>query len=100
MSASEGNLALAASIERQLAEAEMRAWDSLARYKFMMFGYYAARCVVLKRLLGRGREPFFVELVQRARAVMVNRYGSTNPMWRRGVGPSLSDLDHALEEFP
>ena len=39
-----------------LNEAERKAWDALARYKFWMFGYYAGRWVFLNRLIG-GRSP-------------------------------------------
>jgi hypothetical protein len=31
--------------------AQRQAWDALARYKFWMFGYYAARVVYLGKLL-------------------------------------------------
>lgn len=66
---------LRAQLERDLAEAERKAWDSLARWKFWMFGYHAADVVKIKRRLGRGREPFFKELVELAREVMARRYG-------------------------
>lgn len=38
------------SLKRALAEAERKAWDSLARYKFLMFGYHTAQWVTLNRL--------------------------------------------------
>lgn len=41
------------SLKRALAETERKAWDSLARYKFLMFGYRAAQMgygVTLTRL--------------------------------------------------
>lgn len=62
-------------LEADLAEAERKAWDSLARWKFWMFGYHAADVVKIKRRLGQGREPFFKELVVVARMVMAQRYG-------------------------
>lgn len=34
-----------------MAEAERKAWDSLSRYKFLMFGYHAAQWVTLRRLV-------------------------------------------------
>lgn len=45
------------------AKAVDLAWDALARYKFWMFGYYAARAVYLGQLLaalegGRPSNPF------------------------------------------
>lgn len=60
----------------QLLEAERdaatrQAWDALGRYKFWMFGYYAARVVYLGQLIerqggGHQRNPF-AELVAIAR---------------------------------
>jgi hypothetical protein len=38
------------NLKRALAEAERKAWDSLSRYKFLMFGYHAAQFVTLNRL--------------------------------------------------
>jgi hypothetical protein len=34
----------------EMEDAERKAWDSLARYKFWMFGYHAAFWVKLNRL--------------------------------------------------
>jgi hypothetical protein len=53
--------------EQALAEAERKAWDSLARYKFQMFGYHAAQWVLLNRVLGSGRRNPFKALVALAR---------------------------------
>lgn len=41
---------LASRVVLELHEAERKAWMSLSRYKFWMFGYYAARWVFLSRL--------------------------------------------------
>jgi hypothetical protein len=38
------------NLNRALDEAERRAWDSLSRYKFLLFGYYAAQHVTLNKL--------------------------------------------------
>lgn len=38
------------NLKHALAEAERKAWDSLSRYKFLMFGYHAAQFVTLNRL--------------------------------------------------
>lgn len=35
-----------------LQDAEAKAWDALSRYKFMMFGYWAAVWVHLNRIGG------------------------------------------------
>jgi len=66
---------LRATLEADLAGAERKAWDALARWKFWMFGYHAADVIKIKRRLGRGREPFFKDLVLFARKVMAERYG-------------------------
>lgn len=39
-----------------LNEAEGKAWESLARYKFQMFGYWAAIWVHLNRI-GKFKQP-------------------------------------------
>ena len=38
-------------LEDLMAEEERKAWDSLCRYKFEMFGYHASRWVMLNKLL-------------------------------------------------
>ena len=40
----------AMTITEQLAECEVKAWDSLAGYKFVMFGYWAGVWVHLNRI--------------------------------------------------
>jgi hypothetical protein len=50
-----------------LAEAEAKAIDSLARYKFQMFGYWAAIWVHLNRISGAKRPSPFSALVHAAR---------------------------------
>jgi hypothetical protein len=56
-------------IEKHLNEAEHKAWDSLARYKFWMFGYWAAIWVHLNRVAGGKRRPNpFKRLVTCARS--------------------------------
>ena len=39
-------------LRAELKEAEDKAWDALARYKFQMFGYWAAIWVHLNRVGG------------------------------------------------
>lgn len=51
----------------ELAEAERRAWNSLARYKFQMFGYWVAIWVHLNRITGENRPNPWRELVHQAR---------------------------------
>ena len=55
------------SLEELLKEAEGKAWDSLARYKFQMFGYWASIWVHINRVGGFKRPSPFQELVQLAR---------------------------------
>ena len=51
-----------------LTEAETKAWDALARYKFQMFGYWAAIWVHLNKIEGRRRPNPFRRVVDHARA--------------------------------
>jgi hypothetical protein len=43
-------------IQRDMDEAERKAWDALSRYKFQMFGYWAAIWVHMNRI-GEFRRP-------------------------------------------
>jgi hypothetical protein len=54
-------------LEAELEEAERKAWDSLSRYKFQMFGYWAAIWVHLNRLGEFKRPNPFKGLVTEAR---------------------------------
>lgn len=55
------------AVRAEMDEAERKAWESLARYKFMMFGYWAALWVHFNRV-GKFRSPNpFVEVVKLAR---------------------------------
>lgn len=51
------------------AEAERKAIDSLARYKFAMFGYWAGIWVHLNRIIGDGCANPFRELVGAAKVL-------------------------------
>ena len=54
-------------ILEEMNEAERKAWDSLARYKFFMFGYWASHWVKYNRLGGFNRPNPFKNLVQTAK---------------------------------
>jgi hypothetical protein len=56
-----------ALLTQELDEAERKAFDSLARYKFMMFGYWAGIWVHLNRISGRRRPNPFRDLVALAK---------------------------------
>jgi hypothetical protein len=58
-----------ARIEQELVEAERKAWDALSRYKFQMFGYWAAIWVHLNRISGEQRPNPFKAVVQIARSM-------------------------------
>ena len=60
-------------LEADLAAAERKAWESLARYKFWMFGYHAADWVKISRRLGGKRPNPFKALVQAAREQLALR---------------------------
>lgn len=49
------------------AEAERKAWDALARYKFMMFGYWAGKWVSFNQLCATSNPNPFTELVKTGR---------------------------------
>ncbi|MGB9903069.1 MAG: hypothetical protein ACPLQO_00185 [Desulfotomaculales bacterium] len=51
----------------ELDEAENKAWDALRRYKFQMFGYWAAIWVHLNRIGGFNRPNPWKGLVMAAR---------------------------------
>jgi len=53
-----------------IVEAESKAWDSLARYKFQMFGYWAAIWVHLNKLSGRNEANPWRSLVKQARELI------------------------------
>lgn len=55
------------NLEAELIEAEQKAWDSLGRYKFQMFGYWAAIWVHLNRIGGFGKPNPWAPLVKAAR---------------------------------
>jgi len=54
-------------LERAKREARRKAFDSLARYKFMMFGYHAALWVSLNTLDDTKESNPFTTLVNQAR---------------------------------
>lgn len=61
--------ATAQTLLSDLDEAERKAWDSLSRYKFMQFGYWAAIWVHLNRISGMNRGNPFKAAVMLAREV-------------------------------
>jgi hypothetical protein len=54
-------------LRAEMDEAEAKAWDSLSRYKFQMFGYWAAIWVHLNRIGGFKRPNPWKDLVQTAK---------------------------------
>jgi hypothetical protein len=55
--------------EKLLEEAIEKAWRSLGQGKFSQFGYWAAKAVQFRELLGRSYEPSpFSDLVKIAKA--------------------------------
>lgn len=53
---------------QELDEAERKAWDALSRYKFQMFGYWAAIWVHLNRISNAKRPNPWRGLVQSAKS--------------------------------
>jgi hypothetical protein len=60
-------------LEADLAQAERKAIDNLARYKFQNFGYWAAIWVHLNRVGGFNRPSPFGSLVKAARGLRDDR---------------------------
>jgi hypothetical protein len=60
-------------MEHDIATAEWKAIDSLARYKFMQFGYWAAIWVHLNRISGAAQPNPFTSLVAEGRALRDRR---------------------------
>ena len=58
---------LKSRLEKELKEAERKAFDALGRYKFEMFGYWAAAWVRTNRVGGFNKPNPFKELVALAR---------------------------------
>lgn len=61
-------VSLAGRIIQQRDEARDKALDSLGRYKFQMFGYWAAIWVHLNHIIGDGQANPFSHLVKTAKA--------------------------------
>lgn len=57
----------AGRLQAELDEAERKAWEALARYKFQMFGYWCALWVHLNRISGENRCNPWRDLVLQAR---------------------------------
>ncbi len=57
------------NLDAEIQEAADKAIDSLARYKFVMFGYWAGIWVHLNRIDGGKRSSPFRDLVKTARAI-------------------------------
>lgn len=62
----------AVSLSQEIDEAAEKAIDSLARYKFAMFGYWAGIWVHLNRIEGKKRPSPFRVLVKTAREIQKN----------------------------
>jgi hypothetical protein len=57
-------------LDRHMADAERKAWDALSRYKFQMFGYWAAIWVHLNQISGARKPNPFKRAVMLARDVV------------------------------
>ncbi len=60
------------TLDQEIQEAADKAIDSLARYKFVMFGYWAGVWVHLNRIEGKRRPSPFRALVHNAREIRAN----------------------------
>jgi len=64
-----------ATIKELKEEAYVKAIDALARYKFMMFGYWAAIWVYLNRVDTKKENNPFKGLVEKARQIQRSKGG-------------------------
>jgi hypothetical protein len=62
------------NLEMALNEAEDKAWQALAKYKFMMFGYWVAVWVHLNRIGEFNRPNPFKPLVDLANNMVEGQY--------------------------
>jgi hypothetical protein len=67
---------IAQNLASELSEAEAKAWDALGRYKFQMFGYWAAIWVHLNKIGGFNRSNPWKDLVMAAREKKASSEGS------------------------
>jgi hypothetical protein len=61
------SVAVLKRIHEGMEDAEKKAWEALAGYKFLMFGYHAARWVNYSKALGGRRANPFRDAVLLAR---------------------------------
>jgi hypothetical protein len=78
------------AIYKEREEAERKAIDSLARYKFAMFGYWAGIWVHLNHLSGDPRPSPFASLVKEAKKL---REENALPVGTAGPHPDLAPKD-------
>lgn len=97
---------LGLTILAEMREAEKKAWDSLRRYKFVMFGYWCGVWVHLNRIGPQGPNPF-VALVKQAKAVFAEKYEGVTKCQKCGKktitlwtarGPTCIPCRKAIEE--
>jgi hypothetical protein len=74
------------AIYMDMIEAERKAIDSLARYKFVMFGYWCGVWVHLNRLSGVDRPSPFAAFVKLAKKI---REENALPVGTAGPHPDL-----------
>jgi len=60
-------------LEAELYQAEINAWRSLAHYKFMMFGYWAAIWVHLNRIGNFNHPNPFLPLVGLSKSIIKDK---------------------------
>jgi hypothetical protein len=61
---------------------ERAAWSALARYKFWMFGYYAAQWVLINRAFGLHKPNVFASLVRYVKTTIRNKEEKANEVRR------------------
>lgn len=86
-------------MKKHMDEAETKAWDSLSRYKFQMFGYWAAIWIHLNRISGLKRPNPWKELVESARVhKRLQCVQATAGIWKDPKPGWLDEEDEEDEE--
>ena len=84
--------------------AEVKAWTALARYKFLMFGYWAGLWIHLNRIAGGNRPNPWRRLVQHARSTTAASSAGMreeDPERRDGVDSQTEEAaQETTQEFP
>lgn len=91
--------ATATNIHQEIELAEKKAWEALAKYKFVMFGYWAGVWVHLNRIEGSRRPNPWRELVTIARTTTTGQTGPQPPPHNNHEkSKAVSNTEHEVKD--